>query len=200
EALKPNGIMELMVYNRYERLPTTAFQKAIRLLGGQSKEVDYEADLTRAKRIASEIRLTNFGNVTEANVDELPDCLLADLLIQPVENSYTVESLQDMAGRCNLELLYPFYDMFDVGSISWSMSFRDEELQAAYDALPDMKRWQVTNHLLFERSPQLWFTLQHKDSSHPRKEEKEICNEFLQTRFKRAATVQRSFVRQPDDL
>jgi SAM-dependent methyltransferase len=199
-ALKRNGVMELMVYNRYERLPTTAFQKAIRLLGGQSKEIDYEADLTRAKRIASEIRLTNFGNVTEANVDELPDCLLADLLIQPVENSYTVESLEDMASRCNLELLYPCYDMFDKGTISWSMSFRDEELQAAYDGLPDLKRWQVTNHLLFERSPQLWFTLQRKDSPHRRKEEKEICDTFLQTRFKRASTIQRSFVRQQDDL
>ena len=199
-ALKRNGVMELMVYNRYERLPTTAFQKAIRLLGGQSESEDYDADLTRAKRIASEIRLTYFGNVTEANVDEMPDCLLADLLIQPVENSYTVESLEDLAARCNLELLYPCYDMFDTGTISWTMSFRDTELQAAYDALPDYKRWQVTNHLLFERSPQLWFTLQRKDSPHRRKEEKEICETFLQTRFKRAATVQRSFIRQADDL
>jgi SAM-dependent methyltransferase len=198
-ALKRTGVMELMVYNRYERLPTTAFQKAIRLLGG-SKPADYEADLTRAKRIASEIRLTNFGNVTEANVDELPDCLLADLLIQPVENSYTVESLEDLGARCNLQLLYPCYDMFDTGTISWSMSFSDPELQAAYDALPDVKRWQVTNHLLFERSPQLWFTFQRKDSPHRRKEEKEICDTFLQTRFKRTSTVQRSFIRQSDDL
>jgi 2-polyprenyl-3-methyl-5-hydroxy-6-metoxy-1,4-benzoquinol methylase len=199
-ALKQNGVMELMVYNRYERLPTTAFQKAIRLLGGQSKPGDYEADLARAKAIASEIRLTNFGNVTEANVDELPDCLLADLLIQPVENSYTVESLEDLAARCNLELLYPCYDMFDKGTISWSMSFSDSDLQSAYDALPDTKRWQVTNHLLFERSPQLWFTFQRKDSPHRRKDEKEICDSFLQTRFKLASTVQRSFIRQPDDL
>jgi 2-polyprenyl-3-methyl-5-hydroxy-6-metoxy-1,4-benzoquinol methylase len=199
-ALKQSGIMELMVYNRYERLPTTAFQKAIRLLGGQSKAIDYEADLTRAKRIASEVRLTNFGNVTEANVDELPDCLLADLLIQPVENSYTVESLEDLAARCNLELLYPCSDMFDKGTISWSMSFTDPDLQSAYDALPDTKRWQVTNHLLFERSPQLWFTFQRKDSLHPRKDEKEICDTFLRTPFKLAATVQRSFIRQPDDL
>jgi len=199
-ALKRTGIMELMVYNRYERLPTTAFQKAIRLLGGESESVNYEADLTRAKRIASEIRLTNFGNVTEANVDELPDCLLADLLIQPVENSYTVESFEDLGARCNLEMLYPCYDMFDTGTISWSMSFTDPELQAAYDALPDTKRWQVTNHLLFERSPQLWFTFQRKDSPRRRKDEKEICDTFLRTRFKRAATTQRSFIRQADDL
>jgi 2-polyprenyl-3-methyl-5-hydroxy-6-metoxy-1,4-benzoquinol methylase len=200
QALKPGGVMELMVYNRYERLPTTAFQKAIRLLGGESNPVDYEADLTRAKRIASEVRLTNFGNVTEANVDELPDCLLADLLIQPVENSYTVESLEDLAGRCNLALLYPCYDMFDKGTISWSMSFTDPELQSSYDGLSDAKRWQVTNHLLFERSPQLWFTFQRKDSPHRRKDEKEICDSFLKTRFKLAATTQRSFIRQSDEL
>lgn len=199
EALKPSGILELMVYNRYERLPTTAFQKAIRLLGGQSNEVDYEADLTRAKRIAGEVRLTNFGNFTESNVDQLPDCLLADLLIQPVENSYTVESLEDLAARCNLALLYPCYDMFDKGAVSWSMSFSDSELQSTYDALPDAQRWQVTNHLLFERSPQLWFMFQRSDSPHRRKSEKEICDEFLRTRFKLVSTVQRSFIRRQDD-
>src|SRR6185503_12679728 len=34
EALKPAGVLELMVYNRYHRITTTAFQKAIRILGG----------------------------------------------------------------------------------------------------------------------------------------------------------------------
>jgi 2-polyprenyl-3-methyl-5-hydroxy-6-metoxy-1,4-benzoquinol methylase len=199
EALKPSGILELMVYNRYERLPTTAFQKAIRLLGGKSDAVDYEGDLMRAKRIASEVRLTNFGNVTESNVDELPDCLLADLLIQPVENSYTVESLEDLAARCNLALLYPCYDMFDKDAVLWSMSFTDSELQSTYDALPDVQRWQVTNHLLFERSPQLWFMFQRSDSPHRRKTENEICDEFLRTRFKLASTVQRSFIRRQDE-
>lgn len=198
-ALKRSGIMELMVYNRYERLPTTAFQKAMRLLGGPSTLVDFEADLLRAKRIASEVKLKNFHNVNEASVDDYPDCLLADLLIQPVENSYTVESLEALASRCNLVMLYPCYDMFDKGTISWNMSFRDPELQSVYDSLPDTQRWQVTNHLLFERSPQLWFNFQREDSVHRRKDESVICEEFLRTRFKLASTLQRSFIRQLDN-
>jgi hypothetical protein len=40
---------------------------------------------------------------------------------------------------------------------------------------------------------------QRSDSLHPRKSEKEICDEFLRTRFKLASTVQRSFIRRQDD-
>ncbi|MCA1568687.1 MAG: class I SAM-dependent methyltransferase [Acidobacteria bacterium] len=199
-ALKHGGVMELMVYNRYERLPTTAFQKAIRLLSGKPQTVDYEADLLRAKKIASEVKLKNFATLTQSSIDSYPDCLLADLLIQPVENSYTVESFEALGARCNLEMLYPCYDMFDkdMKTISWNMTFTDAELQRTYDALPDIERWQVTNHLLFERSPQLWFYFQRKDSDRRRKDEKQICEEFLQTRFVRTSALERSFIRQSD--
>jgi len=200
EALKREGVMELMVYNRYERLPTTAFQKAVRLLGANSGPVDYEADLARAKRIVREVKLKNFATLTQTSVESYPDCLLADLLIQPVENSYTVESFEELADDCGLEMLYPCCDMFDKGmkNVSWDLTFSDEELQAAYEALPDARRWQVTNHLLFERSPQLWFYFQRRDGGLSRKPEREVCAEFLETRFVRAATTQRSFIRQPD--
>jgi hypothetical protein len=89
--------------------------------------------------------------------------------------------------------------MFDKDAVLWSMSFTDSELQSTYDALPDVQRWQVTNHLLFERSPQLWFMFQRSDSPHRRKTENEICDEFLRTRFKLASTVQRSFIRRQDE-
>lgn len=200
-ALKRSGVMELMVYSRYERLQTTAFQKAIRLLDGESEAIDYEAQLSRAKRIAGEIKLNSSFDLSESNMESYPDSLLADLLIQPVENSYTVESFEELAALCNLEMLYPCPDVSnkDSESTSWNMKFNSPELQSVYDALPDTKRWQVTNHLMFERSPQLWFYFQRADSGRPRKDEKQICQEFLQTRFARAATIQHSYIRQADD-
>lgn len=200
-ALKRSGVLELMVYNRYERLPTTAFQKATRLLGADSAQGDYKADLLRAKLIMSEIKLSGFFDLSQSGMENYPDCLLADLLIQPVENSYTVESFEDLAARCNLEMLYPCSDMFDkdAQSTSWNMMFKNPELQSVYDGLPDTKRWQVTNHLRFDRAPQLWFYFQRADSGRRRKDEKQICQEFLQTCFTRAATIQHSYIRQSDD-
>jgi SAM-dependent methyltransferase len=197
-ALKRNGIMELMVYNRYERLPTSAFQKAIRVLGENSGS-HFDLDLARAKKIAGDVKLKHFA-LHRDSVDDYPDCVLADTLIVPVENSYTVESFDDLAASRGLEMLVPCYDMYDNPSTSdaWNLSFSNPVLRDEYDSLPDTSRWQVTNHLLFERSPQLWFYFQRQDSDRPRKDEKQICKEFLETRFQKNSTTQRSFIRQAD--
>jgi 2-polyprenyl-3-methyl-5-hydroxy-6-metoxy-1,4-benzoquinol methylase len=47
KALKPTGILELMVYNRYHRIETTAFQKAIRILAGNREALALEPALLR---------------------------------------------------------------------------------------------------------------------------------------------------------
>jgi len=198
-ALKPTGIMELMVYNRYERLPTSAFQKAIRVLGENSGTPQFDRDLARAKKIVGDVKLKHFA-LHRGSVDEYPDCMLADLLILPVENSYTVESFDDLAASRGLEMLLPCCDMYDNPSTtdSWNLSFSNPILRSEYDSLPDTRRWQVTNHLLFERSPQLWFYFQRQDSGRPRKDERQICEEFLETRFQKTSTTQRSYIRQAD--
>jgi SAM-dependent methyltransferase len=195
DALRPGGVMELMVYNRYERLPTTAFQKAVRMLAGVGAG-DFDRDILRARKIIGDLRLTNFEELDRENVDEYPECLIADLLIQPVENSYTVESLLALAAP-ELEMLYPCCDLFDNprADSPWNLTFTDPELQCDYDALSDLRRWQVTNHLLFERSPQLWFYFQRSDSGRTRKSEREVCDEFLEQRFVRASAVQQGYVR-----
>jgi SAM-dependent methyltransferase len=197
-ALKPSGIMELMVYNRYERLPTSAFQKAVRVLGEYSGS-HFDLDLARAKKIAGDVKLKHFA-LHRDSVDDYPDCVLADTLIVPVENSYTVESFEDLAVSCGLEMLVPGCDMYDnpTTTDAWNLSFSNPGLRAEYDSLSDTHRWQVTNHLLFERSPQLWFYFQRQDSGRPRKNEKQICEEFLETRFQKTSTTQRSFIRQAD--
>ncbi|MFM7850682.1 MAG: class I SAM-dependent methyltransferase, partial [Flammeovirgaceae bacterium] len=51
-ALKTNGVMELMVYNYYQRLLTTAFQKAVRVLTRDS--MDFVNEYRVAKTILTE--------------------------------------------------------------------------------------------------------------------------------------------------
>lgn len=197
-ALKPEGILELMVYNKFHWTIPAAFQAAIRVLGGTAAP-DFDAELALAKKIINELpREMSIGVV--AKYDDCSDAMLADELLQPVLHHYTVESLSELAAHSGLELLLPCLNQFDKveGKFSWEMAFQDEALHARYNSLPDLQRWQVTNLLLRERSPQLWFYLQRKDSGHVRKTAKEVCAEFMATKFRRAETRQRGYLRTPD--
>ncbi|MGH9962671.1 MAG: hypothetical protein ACREBC_37080, partial [Pyrinomonadaceae bacterium] len=60
------------------------------------------------------------------------------------------------------------------------------------------RRWQVSNLLMLEKSPMLWFYLQRKDAGRERKSEKQLCEEFLNLRFTRANTEMRAYVRDKD--
>jgi SAM-dependent methyltransferase len=204
-ALKPGGIMELMVYNRYQRITTSTFQKAIRIFGEQrGGAIDFDADFSVAKKIA--MGLPKGSMLEQAFVHtqymDWSDSDFADLFIHPVEHSYTVESLEDLAETCGLEYVAPCISLYAKSvstAFSWNMEFGDQELQKLYDALPDSRRWQVTNLLLFDKSPLLWFYLRHKDNPAPRKTEQQIVEEFLNTTFEKNMTTQRSFIRNGDE-
>ncbi|HWP42476.1 MAG TPA: class I SAM-dependent methyltransferase [Blastocatellia bacterium] len=200
-ALKPAGVMELMVYNRFHRSLTSAFQKAIRILGESRGTVDFESDLAMARKIADHFPVENqLGRFLKRHLDS-PESEFADLLIQPVEHSYTVESLECLAGSCGLELVLPcttLYAKYKSPTITWNLQFGDPELQQAYESLPDSRRWQATNLLLQEKSSLLWFYLQRTDCGRPRKSEKQVCEEFLDRSFVRSNATQRSYIRQSD--
>lgn len=198
-ALKPDGVLELMVYNRFHWTVPAAFQKAIRLLGSGGSDVNYDSELVIAKAIIGELpQDTLIGIVSDYR--DRSDAMLADELLQPVLHSYTVESLAEMVANCDLEILLPCLNQFDKAEqkFSWNIEFQNPNLKEIYESLPDLSRWQVTNLLLRERSPQLWFYVQRTDSSHKRKSEKEISEEFLNTVFARAATTQSSYLRKSD--
>jgi SAM-dependent methyltransferase len=196
ESLKPAGALELMVYNRYHRIPTMAFQKAVRVLRQGAGDVDYAVELSFAKRLIAAFRADNSISRLLEECKSMPDAAIADTLIQPVEYSYTVESLSEMATDCGLELLLPCVNAFDRAwkTISWDLEFGDEEVQHAYDALEDSARWQATNLLLAEKSPMLWFYLQRKDSGRARKTERQVCDEFLGTKFVRTRARRLSYI------
>ena len=191
-ALKPEGIMELMVYNRFHWILPVAFQQAVRILGGNTDTINFESELSIAKTIMGDLPqetlLARFTN----RFKESPESRLADELLQPVLHSYTVESLEQMAESCGLELISPCLNQFDIAARgpSWNMEFSDPILKEIYESLPDTQRWQVTNLLLIESSPMIWFYLQRKDSGRQRKSERQTCEEFLDTRFARIKATQ----------
>ena len=192
-ALKPSGVMELMVYNRFHWIIPVAFQQAIRMLG---REVDFETELSVARKIIDDIPagLLLSGYLGRYGGDS-PESMIADELLQPVLYSYTVESLADMAEACGLELALPCLNQFDkeTGNFSWNMNFQDPSLKEMYDSLPDRTRWQIANLLLLDSSPMLWFYLRR--ASVERKTERQVCEEFLETIFVRAATTQSNYLR-----
>ena len=201
DALQPTGIMELMVYNRYHNIIPAAFQKAVRILSGNVTSINLESELSITKSLVDRFPVDNSVAAFMTRFEDCPETMLADELFQPVLYSYTVQSLDELAASCNLELLAPCINLFDKTEerFSWNMEFDDPDLQDRYDSLPDASRWQVSNLLLLERSPMLWFYLQRKDSGRPRKSEKQICEEFLNTTFEKAAAKQRSYIRGNDE-
>jgi hypothetical protein len=190
-----------MVYNRFHRTLSSSFQKAVRILSGSTGAVDFEADLSIARKLASNFPVDNQLAALVKQYKDGPESDFADLLIHPVEHSYTVESLRALAETCGLELMYPcisLYAKFLAPALEWQLDFGDAELQALYSSLPDASRWQVANLLLHEKSPLLWFYFQRQDSGRRRKTEAELCEEFLDRIFKQSAVKQLSYIRAVD--
>jgi len=196
QALKPAGVLELMVYNRYHRILTSAFQKAVRLLAGTESAVDFQKELSLTRALIDDFPGKGIMVPFVNNFKQAPEAQIADSLMQPVENSYTVEVLEEMVNGCGLEFLTPSPNAWDRGAdhLTWNLRFRQPEIQQAYEELPDARRWQITNLLLCEASPHLWFYLKRTDGPLRRKSEQQICDSFLETRFKRNAVSRRSYV------
>jgi 2-polyprenyl-3-methyl-5-hydroxy-6-metoxy-1,4-benzoquinol methylase len=181
-ALKPAGILELMVYNRYHRRETTAFQKAIRLLADGA---DFESELRIARKIAEGVKLDNFMVRFLTSLGEISESHLADRLLQPIEYSFTIESLESLLADCGLELVAPCINQFDKdnNTFNWNLEFDDPEVAAIYHSKSDSHRWKISNHLMMEKSPMLWFYCQRQDSGRRRVSEEKLCERFLELRF-----------------
>ncbi len=199
-SLRRSGILELMVYNRFHRTGPAAYQAAIRLLRGAGHDDQLAAGLAIARTLvgdgAEDSPLTSW-------LDEYagaPASLLADTFLQPVEHSFTVGELTSMAERCGLRLLSPRPNRLDQhrGAHRWTMAFADPNLQERYDALSEVARWEVTNLLLLERSPHLWFYLGRADGPLPRISVRERCVSFLARNFARPRSKQCIAVRRRD--
>ena len=200
-AMKPTGVLELMLYNQFHRVLTTAFQRALRAFLNNRAKPDLQRELPLAQML---VRALKRGALMTAFLKQqatLPDAGFADTMMQPVEHSYTVEKMAELAGQCELQLLSFCLDQFSVANnqTTWNMEFPgDPDLQARYDALEDEVRWHITNCLLLDKSPMLWFYLQRRDSPRPRKSEGQLARELLSQRFRRVKAEREVFVRGED--
>ena len=195
-ALKPDGVLELMVYNYYHRILTTAYQKAMRYLFMDDPEIGLDQQLALTMDLIDKFPLENTMCFYLKQQKEESREFLADTFLQPVEHSYTVESLIALLETAGLELGLPCLNVFDkaVGKLSWNIEFDNEMAASHYEKLLDFARWQISNLLMVERSPSLFFYVQRNDSRFKRKSEREVCDEFLETRFARYSTTITNYV------
>jgi SAM-dependent methyltransferase len=194
-SLKPDGLMELMVYNRFHRPLPVAFQKAIRLLRNGSDEPDFESDLCLAKSVIGGLPGPSQMTLFLEHFKQCSEAELADVLLQPLEHSFTLKSLMDLLHECGLELVAPCINIFDKTreTYLWNLEFNDASLQHRYDALSDAERWQISNYLMFDKSPMLWFYVRRVGQGGQPKSEKQLTEEFLQREFVAATTKRRIF-------
>lgn len=196
EALKPDGILELMVYNYYHRIFTTAYQKFIRLLFKNEAGMNLDSQLSLTKELIDKFPLQNRMRDLLHKMKNQPEAMVADLLLQPVEYSYTIESMEYLLKNAGLEFWLPCINQFDraAGILTWNIEFDNGQVSSYYDALSDLERWQIGNLLMSENSPMLWFYVQRNDSSFKRISEKEICDDFLNTKFEKYSTVYNNYM------
>jgi SAM-dependent methyltransferase len=197
DALRPAGVLELMVYNRYHRVVPASFQSAVRILRQGAEPLDFDGELALARRLLEMPMEHALPSRLGTTLKEAPASSVADLLIQPVEFSYDVESLDALADACGLTILTPCMNTIDHGQgrLTWAIDFTDPELQRRYAALTDIHRWQLQPLLFLEHSPMLWFYLQRKDSSYVRQPERVIDESFLDQRFVQTNTIRKAYTR-----
>lgn len=198
-ALRPDGVLELLVYNRFHRVLLGAFHGAVRTLARGMGEGDAGVARRLASGLSAGGRLASFVACHRDWQESDSD----DLRVNPVEHSFTVESLAAMSEGCGLELVRPRmsqYARFRAETLEWEMPLEDPGLRRAYGALPDVDRWSVTNQLLHERSPMLWFYLRKRGASWERRSEAELARDMLGRSFVRAQTRQRIFLPDKDGV
>jgi SAM-dependent methyltransferase len=195
-GLKTDGVLELGVYNYYHRILTTAFQKAMRYLFKNDPSADVDEQLRVTAALMNKFPLQNtMSFYLHQNKEESRE-FIADSFLQPVEHSFTVESLAALLESEGLEIIQPCIDVFDkvAGRLSWNLQFDDERAARNYDALDDLDRWKISNLLMVEKSLSLYFYVQRAKSGFKRKSEQEMCNDFLATKFERYSTTMKNFI------
>ena len=199
-ALRPGGILELMVYNQFHRVATSALQEALRLLVGTAAQRDWAVEAMLAKRLLHHFPVDNLLTRTLAPYRFGQEEEFIDATINPLERSFTVSSLAALAEAAGLQLILPCPNSFDLQDerYLWHLDFGDIDLQSCFDRLSDLERWQVVNLLRFDMAPMLWFYLERRDCNRRRTQE-EVNNGFLATRFTRSDASAMRFVRDLTD-
>jgi SAM-dependent methyltransferase len=193
-AMKPDGLLELMVYNRYHCIEAAAVQSAVKILASTNAGSGFDAELELAAMLLNENGKLKERIAQSFDID-FSESGLADAVIQPVTHTFTVLEMQRLAASRGLDFVQPCINQFDVARncFDWYMPMRDERLRASYEALDDTSRWHVTNLVQLEQSPMLWFYLRQSVSTRPKRTEREITDQFLDQVFEIAQTSSQMF-------
>jgi SAM-dependent methyltransferase len=196
-AVKPDGLLQLMVYNRYHCVEAIAVQNAVALLAATGGRAGLDVQLKLALQVMDgrddlKMRIAQFFPGMEHF-----ETAFADAVIQPVAHTYTVLQFQQLAASCGLDLVMPCVNELDIARdcIDWHIDISGGELQAAFDALSDVERWHVVNLIGLGQSPMLWFYARPHSGEGNQKSEREVVAEFAEQRFEVAETTSQTFSR-----
>lgn len=195
-ALRSDGVLELMVYNLYHRTETMAFQQAVRTIAGDAvASSDFERQMYLTRNLIENLPSGRMRESLDA-LRSVPEEMIADALLQPIEQAYTVETLDALLRGCGLRLAIPSPNQFDIieQRPGWEMQFADRELERRYYELSDIQRWTVTNHLLLGRSPMLWFYVDRLDSPSPLPCVRVLAESFAKNRYQRVRSAANVYV------
>lgn len=183
-ALRPDGVLELMVYNVYHRREMITYQEALRRMGVYAVEPLSER-LAVARRVAESLPADGLTRLKMDQFEYMGDEGWADSWMNLLERSFSVDTLWQTANDVGLTMETPTVNSFDLvnDSYLWEMPILDAQWRARYEALSDRERWQITNLLMLERSPMLWFYL--GPEARGRVSEAERDEMFLDTVFRR---------------
>lgn len=194
-ALRDNGVLELMVYNRFHRVESSAFQEALGiLLPGDSP--DHRGRLASARALAGSIRVESTMTQSLRATADSPEPDWADVWTNPCEKSYDVRSLACLATECGLLLETTKANGIDKANnlFRWTLDLADPGLRDRYRDLPDEARWQLVNLLHLNRSPMLWFYLRPDRDGRGRVPDAERNRAFLDSVLDRPTAVKRRYL------
>ncbi|MFD7451649.1 class I SAM-dependent methyltransferase [Kitasatospora sp. NPDC059827] len=159
-AVRDDGVLELMVYNRFHRREAESFQAALRILAPES-EHGHRERYALARSLAGSLQVESTMTKHLEDTRRSPEPAWADRWMNPCETSYDVDSLAGLARECGLLLEAPKVNGFDKmrRRFLWTTELTDPELLAPYERLDDLARWQLVNLLHLDNSPMLWFYL-----------------------------------------
>lgn len=170
DLLKPDGLLELLVYNETHRLAGHRFQNALMLLHGKAPTLEQAWALLKVYAHASPE-----GAAFADLVTRVPPMERADMLIHPRETLYTLTGVQLAAYDAKLIPLQP---------VQWgAFGQLDEHLRPLFDSEwgehgREVVQQAIADHLLGCKTDLIWFYLQREDSPHPAKSTAQIAREL----------------------
>jgi SAM-dependent methyltransferase len=194
-ALRDNGVLELMVYNRFHRVEPSAFQEALGILL-PAGDPDHRGRLASARILAGSIRVESMLTKRLRALADIPEADWADVWANPYERSYDVRSLSRLAGECGLLLEATKVNAIDKANdmFRWTLDLADPGLRDRFLDLPDEARWQLVNLLHLNRSPMLWFYLRPDRNGSGRVSDADRNRAFLDSVLDRPVAVKRRFL------